>query len=109
MMSAPHLVLGQFLMSCRARLSSILDLPVPVEPQMYRCVERISGVISRGTPLPSTIPSFTLLPGQRRILRFYLLASENGTRISLRLPKHTISMGPAYFHTAPQAWRDAST
>ncbi len=27
----------------------------PVEPQTYKCVERISGVISRGTPLPSTM------------------------------------------------------
>ena len=49
-------------MSCRTRCSSILDLPVPVEPQMYKCVERIWGVISRGTPLPSTMPSFREFP-----------------------------------------------
>src|SRR5690242_10370838 len=57
----PHLVWGHLAMSCRIRYSSIFDLPVPVEPQMYKCVDRISGVISSGTPLPSAKPSFTLL------------------------------------------------
>jgi hypothetical protein len=45
-----------------------LDLPVPVEPQMYKCVERISGVMTRGEPAASTKPSFTEFPGARRML-----------------------------------------
>jgi len=59
----PHLPLYQLAMSCRTRYSSILDLPVPVEPQMYKCVARISGVIGSGLPVPSTIPSLTVFPG----------------------------------------------
>jgi hypothetical protein len=42
------------------------DLPVPVEPQMHRCVDRISGVISSGTPFPSTKPSLSLFPKPER-------------------------------------------
>ena len=57
------------LMSCRMRLSSILDLPEPVEPQTYRCVERISGVITRGVARPGPEPSFNVFPGMRRIAR----------------------------------------
>src|SRR5689334_15983896 len=67
MIKAPHLLLYQFLMSWRTRYSSIFDFPVPVEPQMYRWVARMSGVISRGRPLPSMRPSFRPFPGMRLI------------------------------------------
>src|SRR5581483_7554761 len=65
----PHLLLCQFLISCRMRFSRNFDLPVPVPPQQYRCLSRSVREKPSVAFRPASWPRMRSLPGRWRITK----------------------------------------